>query len=456
MSTIMGIGEEAIDSFDKRRKYAISAVGCNRMGLPMACLLAEAGYSVTAVDTDRRAVSLIKKGKAPFLEPGLNELLEKNILESRLTATNNIKDATSTSDVIIIGVSTGIDEKKRPDYSQLEKTCKDIGMGLRSGSLVIFESTTAPGGTEKTVKKGLEDTSGLKTGTDFGLAYSPVRATAGRVLQDFVNYPRVVSAIDEKSLRVACLILRSVVKSELVSVKNIKTAETVKLFENVYRDVNLALSNELGGFCEKADIDFVEVRKAANTQPHCHLLIPGLVGGQIPTDPYMLLEESENIGVKLGMVRRARATNDGMLDHSIRLVGEALRSCEKTFRRAKIAVLGVTYRPNVKETQGSPVGRLVNMLTKKGASVRVYDPFLSYKELVDLGFHTERTLAEVVESSDCILITVGHDQFRNLSLAKLRVLTKKTAAIVDLGETINPSEAKKEGFVYLGLGRGVN
>ena len=456
MSTIMAIEEEAIDAFEKRRKYMISVVGCGRMGLPTACLLAEAGYNVTGVDADRRVVNLIKKGKAPFLEPGLNELIEKHTREGRLTATNNVKEAASTSDVITIIVPTRIDEKKRPDYSQAEKACTDVGMGLRSGSLVIFESTMGPGGTEKIVKKALEDASGLKAGGDFGLAYSPIRASVGRVLQDIANYPRVVGAIDGKSLKVACLILRSVVKSELIAVKNIKTAEAVKLFENVYRDVNLALSNELGCFCERAGIDFVEAQKAANTQPYCHLLIPGLVSGHIPTDPYLLLEESENLNVKLGIVRLARATNDGILDHSIRLVGDALRSCEKTFRRAKIAVLGVSYRPNVKETRGSLVRSLVDMLNKKGASVQVYDPFFSYKELVDLGYPTERVLAKVVESADCILITVGHDQFRKLSLAKLKFLTKKAAAIVDLGHVIDPLKAKKEGFVYSGLGRGVD
>ena len=456
MPTMMVTEKEAIDAFEKRKEYTISVVGCGRMGLPTACLFAEAGYNVIGVDVDRRVVNLIKKGKAPFLEPGLNELIKKHTQEDRLTATNNAEEAASTSDVIIFIVPTRIDEKKRPDYSQAEKACKDVGMGLRSGSLVIFESTMGPGETEKNVKKTLEGASGLKAGSDFGLAYSPIRATAGRVLQDIANYPRVIGAIDDRSLKVACLILGSVMKSELIVVKNIKTAEAVKLFENVYRDVNLALSNDLGCFCEKGGIDYFEAQKAANTQPYCHLLIPGLVSGHIPTDPYLLLEEAENLNVKLGMVKLARATNDGILDHSIRLVSDALRSCGKPFRRAKIAVLGVSYRPNIKETRGALVRGLIDMLHKKGASVQVYDPFFSYKELVDLGYPAERNLAKAVESADCILIAVGHDQFRKLNLARLKFLAKKAAAIVDLGQVVDPVKAKKEGFVYRGLGRGLD
>jgi len=455
MSTIMNLKKEDIDSPEKCKKYTITIIGCGRMGLPTACLFAEAGFKVIGVDTNSHLISLLKKGKAPFIEPGLNELIKKHAENEHLTVTSNTKEAAQTSDIIVLIVPTLIDQKKKPDYSHLEKACKEAGTGLRSGTLIILESTTGPGTTETLAKETLEKTSGLKAGIDFGLAYSPIRATSGRVLQDIANYPRVVGAINEQSLRVTCLVLSKIVKAEIIKVRNIKTAEVVKLFENVYRDANIALANEFARFCEKAGIDFLEAQKAANTQPYCHLLVPGIVSGHIPTDPYLFVEEAENVNAKLRMVTLARKINDEMISHAIHLTMDALRSCGKTMRRAKVSVFGVSYRPNVKETRGSLAKDLINTLGIKGAIVRVYDPLFSYKELIELEYPAERTLTKTVEGAGCLLIAVGHNRFKRLNLRRIRFLVKKPAAIVDMGHVIDPVKAEKEGFVYRGVGRGI-
>lgn len=455
MSTIMKLEKEDIDTPEKRKKYTVSVIGCGRMGLPTACLFAEAGFKVIGVDTNPRLISLMKKGKAPFVEPGLDELIKDHVMKERLTVTSNTKEAAQASDIIVCVVPTLIDQKKKPDYSYLEKACKEVGMGLRSGVLIIFESTTGPGVTETLVKENLEKTSGLKAGIDFGLAYSPIRATSGRVLQDIANYPRVVGAVNEQSLKVACLVLSKIIKAEIIKVRNIKTAEAVKLFENVYRDANIALANEFARFCEKAGIDFLEAQKAANTQPYCHLLVPGIVSGHIPTDPYLLVEEAENVNAKLRMVTLARKINDEMVSHALHLTRDALRSCGKTMRRAKVSVFGVSYRPNVKEPRGSLAKDLINMLGRKGAIVHVYDPLFSYKELIELEYPAERTLAKAVEGVDCLLIAVGHNRFKRLNLRRIKFLVKKPAAIVDMGHVIDPVKAEKEGFVYRGVGRGI-
>ncbi len=452
---IMAIKKEEIDTPEKRGKCTISVMGCGRLGLPTACLFAEAGFKVISVDTNQRIVNLVKRGKAPFIEPGLNTLIKKHVMEGRLTATNDVKEAASASDVIVFIVPTPIDQKKRPDYSYVEKACKEIGMGLRSGSLVIFESTMGPGVTENLVKETLENASGLKAGVDFGLAYSPIRASPGRVLQDIINYPRVVGAVNEQSLNVAFLVLSVIVKSDMVKVGNIKTAEAICLFEKVYLDVNIALANEFARFCEKAGIDYIEAQKAANTQPQCHLFFPGIAGGHVLTDPYLVVEEAENINAKLRMVTLARKINDEMLNHALHLTKDALRLCGKTIRRAKISVFGVSYRPNVKETSGSPVKELINMLSKKGALVHVCDPLFSYKELMTLDYPAERTLLKAVEGADCLIIAIGHDQFKRLNLRRIKFLVKKPAAIVDMWHVIDPIKAKKEGFVYRGVGRGI-
>ncbi len=328
-------------------------------------------------------------------------------------------------------------------------------MGLRSGSLVIFESTTGPGVTESLVQETLEKASGLKAGVDFGLAYSPIRASSGRALRDIATYLRVVGAVDQRSLRVACLFLSTVTKGEMVGVRDIKTAEAVKLFENVQRDVNIALANEFALFCEKAEIDFIEAAEAANTQPHCHLLLPGLVGGHLPEAPYLLVEEAENVNAGLRLTVLARKVNDEMLTHAVRLTSDALRVCGKPLRRAKISVFGVSYRPNVKEARGSLTGGLVDTLRGKGGRVRVYDPLFSYKELMELGLPAEGTVTKAVEGADCLVVVVGHDRFKRLSLRRIKFLVRMPAAIVDMGHVVDPARAEKEGFVYRGLGRGV-
>jgi UDP-N-acetyl-D-mannosaminuronic acid dehydrogenase len=305
------------------------------------------------------------------------------------------------------------------------------------------------------VKNTLENASGLKAGKDFGLANSPTRAAPGRILQDLVTYDRIVGAINEDSFRAAHLILGTICKGKIIKVRDTRTAETIKLFENVYRDVCLALSNDFGLLCEKTKVDYLEAQVAANTQPYCHLLRPGIVGGHIPKDPYLLLEEAENAGANLSLVALARKINDAMPQHAVQLARDALSRYQKPFRRAKIALLGVSYSPNTKEHRGNAIDRLIKAFTDKGALVRVFDPLYSYKELKDLGYPTERTLSKAVEGTDCIVVVVGHNRFRRLNLKKLKLLMTKSAAIVDMGHVIEPEKAEKAGFIYRGVGRGV-
>jgi len=455
MSQVMTLRKKDLETPEKRGKYVISVIGCGRMGLPTACLFAEAGFKVTGIDVNQRVVNLIRKGRSPFVEPGLKALIKKNAKEGRLKATTEVREAASVSDVIIFVVDTPIDSKKKPDYSNIEKACKEAGMGMRSGSLIIFESTVGPGITDTLVKETLENASGLKAGTDFGLVYSPINATSGRVLKDIATYPKVVGAINEQSLKVACLVLGTVTKGGMIKVKNMKTAEAVKLFENVHRDVNLALANELARFCEKAGIDFIEAQKAANNHPPCHLLFPGIVSGHIPKDPYLLLDEAENVSAKLRMTALARKINDEMLGHTLSLIKEALRKCGKPLRRATVSVFGVSYRPNVKEAKGSLTRELVGMLRKKDVKVRVYDPYFSHKELRELSYPAERTLTQTVKGTDCLVIAMGHDKFKRLNLKRIKFLVKKPAAIVDMSHVINPAKAEELGFVYRGAGVGI-
>jgi len=455
MSMMMKLTREDIDAPEKREKYMVSVVGCGRMGLPTACLFAEAGFKVIGIDANQRIFNLTKRGKFAFTGSRLSALIEKHMKERRLTVVTDARKATSESDIIIFNVPTSVDQRKKPDYSYIEKLCREVGMGLRSGSLIIFQSTVGPGVTETLVKETLENASGLRAGIDFGLAYCPICADSEQVLEDIATHARFVSAIDQQSLNVACLILGTIIKGELVEVRNIRTAEAVKLFQNSYRDVNAALANEFACFCEKTGIDFAEARDAANRQPQCHFSDLGIAGGHISKDPYLLVEGAEAVNVKLRMLTLAQKINDAMLDHTLYLARDALRSCGKPLRRAKISVFGVSRYPNAKVPHGSLAKRLVSMLKKKGVLVQVYDPFFSHKELLKMGYPAKVTLTKTVEGIDCIIIVVGHDRFRRLNLGRIKVYVRKPAAIVDMGHVVDHEKAEKEGFVYRGFGRGI-
>jgi len=454
MSTAMTWKETDVDTPEKRGKYTVSVIGCGKIGLWTACLFADAGFKTVGVDFNPYVISLIKKGKAPFVEQGLSKFIKKHMKVERLTVTNQVKEAVSRSDVIIFAVSTPIDQKKKPDYSLMEKTCKEMGMGLHSGSLVIVESAVGPGVTETFFKEPLEKASGLKAETNFGLAYSPINASQNYTFQDIATRPRVIGALNEPSLRAACLVLSLITKAEIIRVRNIKTAETINLFESVYEDVNNALANELAHFCEKAGIDFMESQKAISISLPCSMPIPDVTTGYFSPESYLLFEEAENIDTELRLATQARKINEEMLNRTVHLTRDSLRSCGKTVRRAQISVLGVSGRANVKEVNHFFARNLVTTLSKNGARVRVYDPFFSPKELAELDYQAERTLGKSVEGADCLLIVVGHDRFKRLNLKRIKFLVRKPAAIVDVCNVIDPNNARKEGFTYRGVGRG--
>ena len=450
MSRVMKLAGKDLESPENRREYTVCVVGCERTGLVTACLFAEAGFNVICVDSSRITVHQLKRRKSPFTESDLRKFIEPRIKDSQFMATTNLRKAVSESDILIIGVPASLDKKKKPDYSRLEKTCRDVGMSLNSGSLIIFQNTMGPGMTETLAKEILENASGLEAGTDFGLAYSSMLNNSAHPSKDVSNGTKVVGGITKRSLKVACLLLEAITKGEIVRVKNIKTAEAVKLLEEAYKDVNIAFANEFAHFCENAGIDFVKVRNIINP-----LKFSRMAGLHTSRDSYFLVEEAEAVDVKLRMLSLSAKINDETLDHAIRLVRDALRSCQKPLRRAKISVFGISSLPNRKKAANSATKKLVNRLKKSGVSVRVYDPFFSKKELRSMGYTAEASLSKTVEGTDCLIVAVAHDRFTRLNLRRFQMLMKQPAAIVDMGQVVDPVKAEKAGFVYRGFGRGI-
>jgi nucleotide sugar dehydrogenase len=384
-------------------------------------------------------------------------MLKKVVRAGNLTATTNTEEAAANSDIVFLVVPTMIDRQKRADYSAVEDACVGIGKGLKNGSLVIFESTCGPGVTERVVKGTIEKYSGLIAGQGFGLAYSPIRAMGGRALQDMQSYAKLVGAIDKKSLECACAVLSVIVKGELVRVRDIKTAELVKLFETIYRDVNIGLANEFALLCEEVGSDYLEVMKAANSQPYSHLHNTGVgVGGHcLPVYPYLLASEAFALDARLRLVLDARKINDLMPRHVTKLASDGLRVCGKSLKRAKVVVLGISYRPNVKETRYSPSLELIGILKKRGARVTSFDPLYTVSEMDSMGLLSEATLRKAVEKADCIVLTVAHDEFKELDTIELAAHMSKQGLIIDCTGTLDPTSVEKSGLIYRATGRGL-
>jgi nucleotide sugar dehydrogenase len=454
-SELMATNPDDIPSKLKAGLFTVEMVGLGWMGLPLACLFAEAGARVIGADQNSSLVKAINSGKSPINEEGLPELVRKLVSSGKFAATTDTADASSKSDVIAIIVPTLIDRHKRPYYQHVEEACMEIGKGIRAGSLVLFQSTCAPGVTDRAVKSTIEKHSGLKAGEDFGIAYSPVRAMGGHVLTDIRKYTRAVGAIDKKSLDVAVAVLSCIVDGELIRTRDIPTAEASKLFETIYRDVTIALSNEFALFCEEARIDYFEAMRTANSQPYSHLLAPGIgVGGHcLPVYPYLLAAETDQGKLRIPM--DSRRINDQMPSHALRLAAEGLRTCSKSVKRSRFTVLGIGYRPNVKENRFSPSVELVGLLKRRGARVCVYDPLYSADELKKMGFHTEPTLPGALERADCTILAVGDDAFKMVKAIDLAANMSKNSVVVDCTGSLEPEEIEKVGLIYRGVGRGL-
>jgi len=454
-SSILHIKPEDIDSIEKRGKYTFSAIGCGLIGVFHAYLFAEAGFKVICADADQTIVNSLARGNAPFLGREIELKLKNHVKTGRLNATNDIGIAVSQSDVVVVTAPVKIDEKKKADYLDIENTCKRVGSSLRRGSLVFVVSAVGLGVTEGLIREILENTSGFKVGVDFGLAYSPIRVLNGQLVETPANHERIVAATEKSSLNAASTILETITKKGVKNAWNIKTAEAVTLFEAVQQDVNVALANELALICEKAGVDYLEAYKLAKTCGYSALSLPMLVEENIQEEPYLLLEDAENMNLKLRIPTIAKEINEEMVKHVVNLTKDALKNCGKTLRRARISLFGISQVANMKSFPKKVVKELAKMLEARGAKVSFYDPYFSANELAERQRTLKKNITEAVESADCILILTGHDQFKRLSLKKLKVMMKMPAAIVDLEEIVEPNKVEQEGFVYRGLGRGV-
>lgn len=363
----------------------VAVVGLGKAGLPLAAVIADSGIEVFGVDLDSRKCKMINSGKNPIPEEfGLDELIAKHG-GKRLKATSDYRDAADCGAYIVI-VPLILDELKNPDFRVLESAFREVGKILKKGDIVVLETTVPPGTTENLVKKWLEEESGLKLG-EFYLAYSPERIMTGYSISRLREFPKVIGGVDESSGKKAYeLYLKFIPNLHLVS--NARTAEFIKVIEGCYRDVNIALANELFKIANELGVDFYEARDKANHE-YCHIHLPstGVGGHCIPVYPWFLIKEMEK-REKFGYVKLlkvAREINDEMLNYwAEKIVLECLK-VNKPLNKVRICIKGITFRKGVKELYHSRNLALARLLIEKGLDVRVYDEMFTPEEVEELG-----------------------------------------------------------------------
>ena len=454
----MNIPPEKVAQNLKDGNVKVAVFGLGRIGLPTALHFADCGVIVYGVDIQKSVVESIQNGQIHIDEPNLRELFNRLSGKNRFYVTSDYKDAMKKADVFIICVPTPVTDDKTPDYSKIVKLCNTSFTFLKKDDLVIVESTISPGTIENLLIPLIEKNTGFTAGKDFGIASCPERANPGNVLLNFEKTPRIVGGYTPKSTEITAAVYRFITDAELITVSNAKTANAVKLTENIFRDVNIALINELAILYEKLNLDIMEIINAASTkwnfQPH----FPGAgVGGPcLPANPYYLIQEAIKVGFVPHLIRMAREINDRMPQYVVELTLKALNEAGKSVRNAKIAILGVTYKPGVHDFQISPAIPIIKTLTKLGANISIYDPLITPDDITQLEYLNEATCVNSVEkaikNSDCLIIVTAHQEFRNLEINYLKYNTSKPLIIVDGRNIFNLNEITDD-IIYVGVGR---
>ena len=408
---------------DKTARVGI--IGLGYVGLPLAVEAARTGFSVLGVDVDAARTATVNRGES-YIADVRQEDIGRLVQAERLAATTRY-DALGSVDVIIICVPTPLTKSKEPDLSYITDAAKACVPVLRRGHLVILESTTYPGTTVEVVKPALE-ASGLRAGSDFHLAFSPERIDPGNKTHAFREIPKVVGGLTPACSRAAQMFYEQVVR-RVVVVSSPTVAEMTKVYENVFRNVNIALVNEMTLLCNRMGLDVWEVIDAAATKPYGFMPFypgPGVGGHCIPVDPYYLSAKAREYDFHARFIELAATVNDSMPYYVLSRVTEALGGRGKTLRGARILVLGVAYKKDTADARMSPSLKIIELLEKPGAKVTYHDPFIPSITLANPGVLESVPLTdEVLAAVDCVILATDH------SAIDYKRIVEKAPLIVD-------------------------
>ncbi len=422
----------------------VGVVGLGKVGLPLAARIATRGHHVIGCDLNPDVVASVNRAESPIQgEEDLEEAIRAAAASGNLEATTDTSAAVQRTDVVVVIVPVLLTPDKQADLSLIESAAADVATGLQQGSLVVFETTLPVGTTSNRLGPILERGSSLKAGADFSLAFSPERVFSGRVLRDLGTYPKVVGGIDKASTERAARFYEEALGVTPMPVENAETAELSKLAELTYRDVNIALANELALCADRAGVNVLEAIAAANSQPFSHIHEPGVgVGGHcVPVNPWFLIN---GLG-PAPIARLARETNDGMAREAARLLDDALGG----LTGRTVLILGLAYRGNVKEPYHSAAFLLNEALTSAGARVLIHDPLFSHEEIAGHGL--KPASLEPPPQVDAIILQANHDEYRSMDFGAFT----GCRVVLDGRNALSREDVEAKDLRYLAIGRGI-
>jgi len=439
----------------ENRTAGVAIFGLGYVGLAMLNLVAEKGFRVTGVDTDISRVEAVKEGRSYIQNVYGQDRMLEFVKIGRITSNCDGALVVRQNDLSLLCVPTPLTSNKVPDLSYLEATCRTVSEGLGPGKLVILESSVYPGVTESIVKPILEST-GFKVGRDFWLAYSPERVDYNNSKYQIKDIPKVVGGIDAPSTALASRFYEQILDASVVRVSTAKAAESVKMLENVYRYVNIALVNELAILHERMGVDLVEVIRAASTKPfgfQAHYPGPGVGGHCIPKDPFYLTYAAKLHNMHLKMVDISEEINESMPLHVVKSLEEALARTGVRLERARVGVLGLAFKANADEARQSPSIGVINRLVSAGAEVRVHDPFIHSLDTGDSHLVSVQTVEDAASHAQCLVIVTDHDAYAQIDWHKIAKTMVAPRILMDARNMLDKHKCNKAGFTYLGVGR---
>lgn len=409
------------------KNSTVCIVGLGYVGLPLAEAFAEHLRTI-GFDIDFKRIKSIKKSNPSF------------------QVTNDPAEI-KKADYIMICVPTPVTITKQADLSFVCSAAEIVGKNLKDGATVVLESTVYPGVTEEVVKPILERESGRKCGNGFRIGYSPERINPGDTINVLSKIKKIVSGMDEETLEDLVQLYGLI--TNVYRSKNIQTAEAAKVIENIQRDLNIALMNELAVIFHHIGIDTKDVLDAAGSKWNFLRFSPGLVGGHcIPVDPYYLVARAQEFDYHPKVILAGRAINDSMPKYVAMMAIEGINSMGKVIKGSHVLIMGLTYKEDVADIRESPAIEIIHELKRFGVNVHGTDPFLDEETIGKFG------ISNYVKSSckvDAIIITVAHSPFREMSLAQLREFTCEDPVLIDVRRMISMEEARNAGFHYRGL-----
>jgi hypothetical protein len=398
-------------------EFKIAVYGLGHVGSSLASVWLRAGAHVLGVDRDPKVLENARKGRTHVPEPGVNEAFSRGLKDKKFHVYDDLVKASLDAHIKLICVPVLLTDSFSADLAAIKQVASAIGRGLKKGDIVSLNPSVPPGTSEDVILPVLEKESGLKVERDFYMVYNPERIYEGRAIEDIEDrYPAVVAGAGPKSLEIGRKLYSLIAKKGVIGMSSLRTAETEKLLEGVYRDVNIALANELAKFCEKAGVDFWEAREAANSQPFCQIHKPGAgVGGAcIPVYPQFILHSADISKVECNITRLGRNVNDSMPAYC---VDQGMKLIDGTdVSQSTIALLGLAFRGGVSDTRMSPTYKIIEELKKlKVKEIRVHDPLVASDPSLPTDIVLMSSISNAVQGADLVILVSDHQEYRNLT-----------------------------------------